>query len=88
MPGYHYQQAVAYGEWERVLLSAGDLQGAQRVLGEAEALVQRHPIVPQVKATLDLANVYIWLASGNLSTALHWAAMQGLIADVPLNDYR
>ncbi|HLV98263.1 MAG TPA: LuxR C-terminal-related transcriptional regulator [Ktedonobacterales bacterium] len=56
----------------RLALARGDLSAADQALSQAEALMQREPVVPYPSAVAAF-RVQYWLATGNLEAARHWA---------------
>ena len=57
----------------RILQARGDVEGALRVLYEAEQIVQTHHFQMTSLIAFKTARVKHWLAVGDVETASHWA---------------
>ncbi len=57
----------------RLLLAKGDIDGAQAALEEAGHLIQEHYCWPEVVTANECYEVRLWLARGDLDSAIRWA---------------
>jgi LuxR family maltose regulon positive regulatory protein len=61
----------------RVKQARGDLEGAQACLDEAEHLAHDHSLAPGAAGSVEIFQVGLWLASGNVDAALRWSHQCG-----------
>jgi LuxR family maltose regulon positive regulatory protein len=70
--------AEAYAGEARVQLACADFDGVQATLHKAEQLAVETKLDPWAIAWLDDCQVRLWLATGNLKAASHWAETSGV----------
>jgi LuxR family maltose regulon positive regulatory protein len=77
-----------YTHLARVHLAQGDLASARDNLNEAEALTRRTAIDPWALCWIDDCRLRLWLAEGDLASAVHWSQASGLGIDDELSYVR
>ena len=65
----------------RVKRARGDLNGAQSCIYEAEDLAHNHTLAPGGTGSLEINQVSLWLAAGNLEAATRWTLRKGFRVD-------
>jgi LuxR family maltose regulon positive regulatory protein len=78
--------AEAYVMLARLQLALDDLEGAQDSLARADQIAGGS-IDPWIETFADRCRLRLWLSSGNLAAAIHWAEKSGLQVEGPL-DYQ
>jgi LuxR family maltose regulon positive regulatory protein len=66
--------AVGHAVLARSLQAQGNLDAAQEALQEAEQLARKHHLTPGVPEVVAAGRARLWLARGDLSSAVRWAA--------------
>jgi len=65
----------------RVRQARGDLEGAQACLDEAERLAHDHSLAPGGAGSMEIFQVGLWLAAGNLGATVRWVQRCGFKID-------
>jgi len=77
--------AEAYAALARVQLALGDFAGVRDTLRRADRLSRETRLDPWAVCWLDDCRVRLWLSTGKLTQALHWAEASGLSVDGELS---
>jgi LuxR family maltose regulon positive regulatory protein len=80
--------ATSHGMLFRIRYLQGNLTGAQESLAEAERLVRTQPLAPRAPGWVAALRVRLWLAQGNLASAIRWAEESGLYAQDDMSLWR
>ena len=75
----------AYSSLARLQLTLGELEAAAETIAKADQLITQTAIDPFEVCWLDACRVRLWLAIGQVETAVHWATTTGLTIDTPLS---
>jgi len=67
----------------RLLLAQNDLDGAQIALLEAAHLIQKHYCWPEVVSANECYQVRLWLARGDIKSAVRWAERRRPVGSEP-----
>jgi LuxR family maltose regulon positive regulatory protein len=67
---------LAYVTLARIHLARGNQDGALEAVEKAIQMVQTRGVFPEARRAVEVAQVRLWLAQGNLAAASHWAASQ------------
>jgi LuxR family maltose regulon positive regulatory protein len=68
--------ALAYVTLARIHLAQSNTGEATRAVEEAIQLIQTSGVFPEARTTVEIAQVRLWLAQGDLQAASRWAASQ------------
>ena len=75
----------AYSSLARLQLTQGELDAAAETIAKADHLITQTAIDPFEVCWLDACRVRLWLAMGQVETAVQWATTTGLTIDTPLS---
>jgi LuxR family maltose regulon positive regulatory protein len=75
----------AYSSLARLQITLGKLDAAAKTIALADQLVTQTAIDPFEVCWLDDCRVRLWLAQGEVETAVRWANRSGLTSDSPLS---
>ncbi len=75
-----------YGQLARLKQAQGDIKGARQAIQTAEQIAKNFDAMQVDDRLVDVYQVRLWIAEGNLEAATHWAGERGLTPDVSLNE--
>jgi len=75
----------AYSSLARLQITQGDLDAAAETIAKADQLITQTAIDPFEVCWLDACRVRLWLAKGDVETAVRWANTTGLTIDSSLS---
>jgi LuxR family maltose regulon positive regulatory protein len=75
-----------YGQLARLKQAQGDIKGARQAIQTAEQIAKNFDAMQVDDRLVDVYQVRLWIAEGNLEAATRWAEERGLTPDVSLNE--
>lgn len=75
----------AYSSLAHLQFTQGKLDATAETIAKADQLITQTAIDPFEVCWLDTCRVRLWLAMGQVETAVHWANTTGLTIDTPLS---